>query len=137
MGTGAQQIDMTTLIAALQAMTQVLGLNGRSLEGIFAGEFLPARWTHIASSGTFMIQGTAGALLTLNINTPSTSDTVAIYDAATTTIALPGTLLVANLTLQSGAPNRVSFGSDDRGLTLNNGLVIVTSGTSDITIGHL
>jgi hypothetical protein len=134
------QFDLTTLIAVLNAMSQVLGQNSKNLtalltSGIVVGE-RAATYAHISAAGTFALKGSAGTLLSLNINTSATGAAGTIYDASGTA-SLAGTLVVGIIGMGSGAPGNVPMGPQDRGLALNNGLVVVTTGTADITLGYL
>ena len=132
--------DLTTLIAALNSMSQVLGSNGRTLSGLLTSGIVigerAATYAHISSAGTFALKGTAGTLLSLNINSAATGAAGTIYDASGTA-SLAGSLVVGIVGLGSGAPGNVPMGPQDRGLALNNGLVVVTTGTADITLGFL
>ena len=134
MANHAQEVDFTSLIAAINSMILVIGSNGRTLSAINT-DFSPVKYAHIAGSGTFAVQGTAGSLLSLNINSGDVASTGTIYDASgTATIA--GSLVVGIFHFGTAVPAEVSLGPSGRGLTLNNGLVIVTTGTADITFGH-
>jgi hypothetical protein len=125
----AEQIDFTSLIAALNALTQTIGSNGRTLNNILAAG---VNYFHIVTAGTFVVQDTPGSvLISLNVNTTDNGETVTFYDSAS---ASSLTDMVANVTLGTTTPDPIPFGGE-RGLTLNNGLVIVTSGTADLTIG--
>jgi hypothetical protein len=148
------ELDLTTLIAALNAMTQVLGLNGSTiaselntnleatntslsnLASTLSVGALAAKWIHIAGPGTFEAPGTVSAVLSVNINSAAAGSTVTIYDS-TGTVSLPGTLMVASIDLVPIDPMMVPVGPNNRGLKLNNGLVIVTTGTADITVGYV
>ena len=128
--------DLTTLIAALNAMNQVLGLNGRTLVGLLSSGIVvgeqAASYAHINSAGTFTLKGTSATLLSLNINSAAGT----IYDSASAG-TLAGTLIVGVISLSGTAPSEIPIGPQDRGLALNHGLVVVTTGTADITLGYL
>lgn len=132
----AQQVDLTSLVAALNAMTQTLGLNGKNLVADINTGFAAAKYLHISGAGTFAPPGAAGIVLSMNINTPASGATGTIYDSSTTTL-LPGTLIVANVDLAVTIPEMLPIGPGSRGLELNNGLVVVTTGSADITMGYL
>ena len=132
--------DLTTLIAALNAMNQVLGLNGRTLVGLLSSGIVvgerAASYAHINSAGTFTLKGTSATLLSLNINSSATGAAGTIYDSASAG-TLAGTLIVGVISLSGTAPSEIPIGPQDRGLALNHGLVVVTTGTADITLGYL
>ena len=127
--------DLTSLMAAINAMTQVIGSNGRSLSTL-ATEYGPAKYTHISTAGTVLVQASSCALFSLNINTGVAGATATVYDSASTA-TLPGSAVVAAFSIGTSAPINVPIGPVGRGLTLNNGLVIVTTGTADITFARL
>lgn len=131
MAAQSQEIDFTTLIATLTALIQTIGLNGRTLTAILAS-FAEADYFHIAGAGTFEVQSSSGALLSLNINAGPIGGTGTLYDAAS-----PASLtdVIGILNFGTVAPMLLPFGPDGRGLALNNGLVVVTTGTADITVG--
>jgi hypothetical protein len=124
----AQQIDLTSLVAQFQALIQTIGLNARALNIGFNS----VKWYHINGAGTFVAKESAGTLLHLNINTGSAGATATIYDSATT-VSLPGSLEVSALNIGTVAPSSLPLGPDNRGWTMNNGVVIVTTGSADIT----
>ncbi len=123
----------------MNALTQVLGSNGRILSnilnnGIGISPQAGVNYVHIAGAGTLLVETSACSLLSLNINTGAAASTATVYDSAGTA-SLPGSLEVAVLTIGTVAPMAVRLGPEDRGFTLNNGLVIVTTGSADITFG--
>lgn len=134
----AQQIDLSSLIAALNALTQTVGTNGRTLATLLNTGIVvvpePVEYFHIAGAGTFEILGTSGTLLSLNINQVGTAGGGTIYDAAGT-VSVAGSLEVAVMTFGTVAPVMVPLGPSERGFGLNNGLVVVTTGDGDITLG--
>lgn len=127
----AAEIDFTSLIASLNALIQTIGLNSRTLSGILAS-FAPADGFHIAGAGTFEVQSSAGTLLSLNINDNPIGGTGTLYDTAS-----PASLtdVIGILNFGTVAPVSLPIGPDGRGVTLNHGLVIVTTGSADITVG--
>lgn len=130
-GQTAQQIDLTSLIAAFQALTQTIGSNGRTLLNIL-NNLTPVGHYHIAGAGTFAVQTEPGALLSLNINSGPIGGTGTLYDSASV-----GSLtdMIGVLNFGTVAPAQLPLGPGERGLALNNGLVVVTTGTADITLG--
>jgi hypothetical protein len=132
----AEQIDLTSLIASLQALTQVLGSNARTIGAILNSGFVPAEYFHIAGAGTFAVAANAGTLLSMNINQIGTGGTGTFYDARNIG-SITGSLEVAVVNFGTAAPLEVPFGPVGRGLVLNNGLVVVTTGNTDITVGLL
>lgn len=134
----AAEIDFTSLIAAINAMTQTIGASGRTLvnilndlnSGLIITPLVGAKYFHIAGAGTFGVDTVPGTLLSLNINTGATGGTGTFYDSASTSSLTDVVATVALDTARSTA-----FGPEGRGLVLNNGLVVVTTGTADITVG--
>jgi hypothetical protein len=127
----AAEIDFTSLIASLNALIQTIGLNGRVLSAMLTAS-APADYFHIAGAGTFEVQATAGTLLSLNINDNPIGGTGTLYDTASVASL---TDVIGILNFGTVAPMLLPLGPDGRGLTLNNGLVVVTTGTADITVG--
>jgi hypothetical protein len=138
-GQQALQIDYTSLIASLNAMIQVLGLNSRSLLALLESGIVvdgaPVKGTHIGTAGTFVVQSEPGALLSLNINTGAIASNGTFYDAASAA-AIAGSLEIGVYNFGSVTiPTPTPIGPAGRGVTLNNGLVIITTGSADITVG--
>ena len=131
MANQATQIDFTSVIAALNSMTQTIGNTARSLATLVT----PAKYLHITTAGTFTTPVLATSVFSLNINTGAAGDVATIYDSAST-MTLPGSLEVAALTIGTTAPEMVLLGPNNKGFALNNGLVVVTTGTADITFGY-
>jgi hypothetical protein len=131
MAAQSQEIDFTSLIATLNALIQTIGLNGRVLTSLLAS-FAAADYFHIAGAGTFEVQSSAGTLLSLNINADPVGGTGTLYDAASVSLL---TDVIGVLNFGTIAPMSLPFGPDGRGVALNSGLVIVTTGTADITVG--
>lgn len=132
----AQQIDLSSLVAALNAFTQTVGANGKTLVNLLNSGFVAVDYYHISGAGTFAVKGTAGTLFSLNINQVGTGGAGTIYDAASPTL-VAGSLEVAVLTFGTVAPQDLPMGPQNRGLSLNSGLVIITTGNADITVGFL
>jgi hypothetical protein len=130
MATQSQEIDFTSLIATLNALIQTIGLNGRALSGILAAS-AAVDYFHISGAGTFEVQGAAGTLLSININSDPIGGTGTLYDASS-----PASLIdvIGVLNFGTVAPLPLPIGPDGKGTSLNNGLVIVTTGTADITV---
>ena len=126
--------DLTSLIAILNALTQTLGLNGRTLNASLVAASAAQAWKHINSAGTFVVSGSPGTLFTVNVNTPVAGATVALYDLANA-VSISGTAAIGTITLTSTTLGPIAMGPASRGLALTNGLVVVTTGTADLTIG--
>jgi hypothetical protein len=122
--------DATFLSSTLQQTNQVL----TAMLAAYNKGRISADYFHISTAGTFTARQSAGTLLSLNINQVGTGGTGTIYDAAGT-MALAGSLTIAVLTFGTVAPQMLPFGPADRGLSVNNGVVIVTTGNADITLG--
>jgi hypothetical protein len=144
-------IDLSNLIAAINAMTLVLGENGSTTAASIVNnltdlnttlaEFLnagviAAKWLHISGAGTFQAPGTVAALLTVNINTDASGATAELYDASSPALPI-GTVMIANMDLGTIDPVSIPMGPPNRGLKLNNGLVVVTTGAADITVSYV
>ena len=127
----AAEIDLTSLIASLNALIQTIGLNGRMLTSLVA-EFAPATYFHIAGAGTFDVASSPGTLLSLNINSNPSGGGATLYDTAS-----PSSLtdVIGVLNFGTVAPVTLPIGPGGRGMALNNGLVIVTTGSADVTVG--
>lgn len=95
----------------------------------------PVTYQHITAAGTVVVKTAPGALLSININGVSAASTVDFLDQTGTAV---GTVGIGLLTLGTAyaAPNVVNFGPPAAGLAFNSGLVIVTTGTADLTIGY-
>lgn len=89
------------------------------------------RYTHITTATTTLVKTGAGYLGQININTLAASGTITVYDGIDATGAViavitnPGTLLVEG-------PQTASYG-----VGFATGLVLVTTGTQDITVSWL
>jgi hypothetical protein len=137
MANQAQQIDFSSVVATLNAMIQAIQNNGRVLtslvnDGVTIVPGGAATYFHINAPGTYAVRTTPCTLLSLNVNTGAASSTGTIYDVSGTA-SLPGTAEVAMFTFGTVAPLNVPLGPDGRGFPLKTGLVIVTTGTADIT----
>ena len=132
MATQSQEIDFTSLIATLNALIQTIGSNGRTLSAAITADSAAASYFHIAGAGTFEVQTAPGTLLSLNINDNPVGGTGTLYDTANVASL---TDVIGVLNFGTVAPMMLPLGPDGRGLTLNNGLAIVTTGTADITVG--
>jgi hypothetical protein len=130
MATQSQEIDFTSLIATLNALIQTIGLNGRALSGILAAS-AAVDYFHISGAGTFEVQGAAGTLLSININSDPIGGTGTLYDASSSASLID---VIGVLNFGTVAPLSLPIGPDGKGTSLNNGLVIVTTGTADITV---
>ena len=134
----AQQIDLSSLVATLGGLIQTLGTNAKNLNAILnsgsVAASTPVSYFHINGAGTFVAKDTSAVLLSLNINQTGTGCAGTIYDASGTA-SLPGTAEVAVLDFGTIAPASLSLGPPGRGLSLNSGIVIVTTGSADVTVG--
>ena len=100
------------------------------------GEPLLAAYSHISNAGTFVVKAAAGGLFSLNINSFTTGATLELFDQATTvtgTVVIAGPITFGTLDV---VPIRVLFGPDNGGLRVNNGIVALTTGTLDVTVGY-
>ena len=147
------RIDLTTLIAALNEMTQVLGTNGTALAGslrenladtesdttitgLLGASLSPAKWAHFSGAGTHLIKPTSARLLSVNFNALANNATVTIYNSALIT-PLPAALIVAAFQFSNGEPFLLPIGPANRGLTLSAGLVVAMTGAADLTISYV
>lgn len=99
------------------------------------GTLGPVSYAHIVNAGTVQVKAAAGSLMSLNVNGVSTASTATLYDVNQT--GTLGTVEVAVFTLgtSEAIPSRIPMGPDNSGLKFNNGLVVVTTGTCDLTFG--
>ena|SRR5579863_337339 len=91
---------------------------------------------HISNAGTFAVKATPGTMFSININSGSTGATIELFDQSTTatgTVVVAGPITVGTADI---LPLRVLFGPDSGGLRVNNGLVALTTGTLDVTLGY-
>lgn len=132
----AQQVDLTSLVQALQALTQTLGLNAKNITAALNTGFDPANWYHISGAGTFVASTNPGTVFSININSGEIGATGTLYDAAAIT-AIAGSLEIGVFSFGTEVPDNLPVGPPNRGLSLNNGLVVITTGSPDITIGVL
>ena len=98
----------------------------------------PGAWLHVVNAGTVVGRTAAGALRGVNVNSVAAPSTATIYDAASVA-SLSGTAEIGVLTLGAALamPIYLQLGSDPAGLQLNNGYVIVTTGTCDLTFNSI
>jgi hypothetical protein len=99
------------------------------------GEPLLAAYNHITNAGTFVIKAAPGGLFSLNINSATAGGTLELFDQSTTatgTVVIAGPITLGTLDV---LPMRVLFGPDNGGLRFNTGLVALTTGTLDVTVG--
>jgi hypothetical protein len=122
--------DSASLVGVLQQTNMVL----TAMLAAYNDATKSADYFHIAGAGTFVVKDAPGTLLSININNIGTGGVGTIYDASGTA-GISGTVEIAIPTFGTLAPERLSFGPEDRGLSLNSGLVIVTTGNADITVG--
>ena len=97
---------------------------------------LPATYTHIADAATTEVMAGAGWIVGINLNSLGTVAAGAtIYDAASAA-AIAGSLEIGHpsWTTLAATPAYLPIGPDGDGLAVNNGIVIVTTGTFDITV---
>jgi hypothetical protein len=95
----------------------------------------PVTYAHITNAGTVLVKDAPGALLTVNVNSVGAASTVTMYDVAQT--GTLGTIEVGILSLGTTQPiGPINMGPPAAGLGLNTGLVVVTTGTCDLTIGY-
>jgi hypothetical protein len=94
----------------------------------------PVAYSHVVNAGTVVLKSAAGALLGFNINEVTAASTGTIYDASGTA-GIAGTVEVGIFSLGTNtvSPQFVSEGPPGIGLKLNNGCVVVTTGTCDLT----
>ena len=100
-----------------------------------ASSLAGASYDHIASAGTFVVKATPGNLFTLNINSATAGATLEFFDQATTvtgTVAIAGPITIGTADI---LPMRLGFGPENVGLKTNTGLVALTTGTLDVTVG--
>lgn len=100
------------------------------------GTLGPVNYAHIVNAGTVQVKNTGGSLMSLNVNGVGTASTATLYDVNQT--GTLGTVEVAVFTLGTAEaiPARIPIGPDSAGLKFNNGLVVVTTGTCDLTFGY-
>lgn len=96
----------------------------------------PLSYKHIVNGGTVQVKASAGVLASVNINAVTAATAATLYDVNNT--GTLGTIEVGILAIGTAyaAPAKVDFGPAGTGLEFNNGLVIVTTGTCDLTIGY-
>ena len=93
-------------------------------------------YNHIGTAGTYVVKAVPGALFEININSGTSGATIELFDQATT---VTGTNVIAgpiNLGTATVIPQRVLYGPDGAGIKFNNGLVVITTGTTDITMAY-
>ena len=98
----------------------------------------PLKYAHIANAGTTVVKAAPGVLGSLNVNSASSAATVQFIDAASTTVATP---VIGTITFGAAdtLPQNLPLGSTAEGvpgLAVNTGIVVITTGTLDVTIGY-
>lgn len=87
---------------------------------------------HITTGTTTACKATSGAFRKLLINGPISLATIKIYDVAGgSCTGTPGSGLVAAVTMPLTLTNPPSF---DYNVIMNNGICVVTSGATDVTV---
>jgi hypothetical protein len=87
-------------------------------------------YAHINTAATTVVKSAPGMLQSINVNgTPGANETVTIFDNT----AGSGTeVAVISLATTTVAPTSILFGA--AGVMLKNGLTVVTTGTTDLTV---
>lgn len=126
--------DLSPLVDVLQIQNRLLS---ELLTAIKAQEgALAADYTRVTGAGTTVVRNSAGYIAGVNLNNLGTvAASATIYDAAGTASIGTAQVVAAPVWGTSAAsPAYLPLGPGGDGLAVNNGLVVVTTGSADITI---
>lgn len=91
-------------------------------------------YAHISNAGTSAVKATPALLADIAINSASTGATITLIDNKSTVSATP---VIGVITLGAAVvtPTKLSYGdSGVSGIQTNTGLVVLTTGTIDLTV---
>ena len=100
------------------------------------GTLGPVNYAHIVNAGTVQVKAQAGSLMSVNVNSVGAASTATMYDVNQTGTLGTVTVGIMSIGTAYAAPARVPVGPDNSGVAFKNGLVIVTTGTCDLTVAY-
>jgi hypothetical protein len=92
-------------------------------------------YAHITNAGTNVVKGAPGQLFSININSGSSGSGLTLLDQVGSTVGTVDIGIVA-IGTSDIVPLKLAYGPEGAGIKFNTGLVIVSTGTIDATIGY-
>lgn len=91
-------------------------------------------YSHISNAGTTLVKSVPGAAFSLNINSGTGVGSLTLFDQSTTATGTV-TIAVINVGTANVLPQHLDLGPSGGGLNFKTGLVVVSTGTIDATVG--
>lgn len=90
-------------------------------------------YKNISGAGTITVKSGAGLLASINVNQAASAAAVTLYDNTAASGTKIGSIVYG---AAATAPVSLPFGPNGGGINFNTGLVIVTSGSVDLTVAY-
>ncbi len=91
------------------------------------------KYAHIVNAQSVVVKTTGGVIGNIVINSASSGATITVIDSKSAGTLTP-VIAIATLGANVTTPNSAWFGSTSDTVDTNNGILVVTTGTVDLTV---